>query len=387
MKRQKICIIGGSLTGLTTAISLAKLNCDIDLVTGNFQSSFDSNRTIAISESNLDFLKKLNIIQSMEKELWPCSIMELYMKEKKEKFSKIFEINTDHRKKKILYMLENSKLLKLMIKKIEKNESISIKSNQKVTEIFTSGLLKGIKFNNKNYKYNLIILCSGSNSCLVKDIFNDHFIQNSYGETSVTTVLNHNSLKNNVAKQFFLEDEILALLPISNTKTSVVWSVKNNKYRKDDLFIKKKLKLYASKYLSNITFASKIEYNDLNFLVRNKYYKDRILLFGDALHSIHPFVGQGYNMILRDLSCLEKILFSKINLGLDIGSSDILSEFTNKTKPNNFAYAMGVDILKNSFSLKNQYVMKIRNRVLKTLDKSNFIKNIFFDIADRGLKF
>jgi len=387
MKRQKICIIGGSLTGLTTAISLSKLNCDIDLITGNFQSSFKSNRTIAISESNLNFLKKLNIIQLTDKEFWPCSKMELYMEDKKEKFLKIFEINTDYKKKKILYMLENSKLLKLMIKKIEETKSISIKSNEKISEIFTSGLLKSIKLNKKNYKYNLIILCSGNNSSLVKDIFNDHFIQNSYDETSVTTILNHNSLKNNIAKQFFLEDEILALLPISNTKTSVVWSVKNNKYKKNDLFLKRKIKLYASKYLNNITFASKIESNDLNFLIRSKYYKDRILLFGDALHSIHPFAGQGYNMILRDLSCLEKILLSKINLGLDIGSPDILYEFTNKTKPNNFAYAMGLDILKNSFSLKNQYVMKIRNSILKTLDKNNFVKNIFLDVADRGLKF
>jgi len=387
MKRQKICIIGGSLTGLTTAISLSKLNCDIDLITGNFQSSFNSNRTIAISESNLNFLKKLNIIQLTDKEFWPCSKMELYMEDKKEKFLKIFEINTDYKKKKILYMLENSKLLKLMIKKIEETKSISIKSNEKISEIFTSGLLKSIKLNKKNYKYNLIILCSGNNSSLVKDIFNDHFIQNSYDETSVTTILNHNSLKNNIAKQFFLEDEILALLPISNTKTSVVWSVKNNKYKKNDLFLKRKIKLYASKYLNNITFASKIESNDLNFLIRSKYYKDRILLFGDALHSIHPFAGQGYNMILRDLACLEKILLSKINLGLDIGSPDILYEFTNKTKPNNFAYAMGLDILKNSFSLKNQYVMKIRNSILKTLDKNNFVKNIFLDVADRGLKF
>jgi len=387
MKRQKICIIGGSLTGLTTAISLSKLNCDIDLVTGNFQANFNSNRTIAISESNLNFLKKLNIIQLTDKEFWPCSKMELYMEDKKEKFLKIFEINTDYKKKKILYMLENSKLLKLMIKKIEETKSISIKSNEKISEIFTSGLLKSIKLNKKNYKYNLIILCSGNNSSLVKDIFNDHFIQNSYDETSVTTILNHNSLKNNIAKQFFLEDEILALLPISNTKTSVVWSVKNNKYKKNDLFLKRKIKLYASKYLNNITFASKIESNDLNFLIRSKYYKDRILLFGDALHSIHPFAGQGYNMILRDLACLEKILLSKINLGLDIGSPDILYEFTNKTKPNNFAYAMGLDILKNSFSLKNQYVMKIRNSILKTLDKNNFVKNIFLDVADRGLKF
>ena len=35
MKKQKICIIGGGLTGLVTAISLSKLNCSIDLITGN----------------------------------------------------------------------------------------------------------------------------------------------------------------------------------------------------------------------------------------------------------------------------------------------------------------------------------------------------------------
>ena len=95
-----------------------------------------------------------------------------------------------------------------------------------------------------------------------------------------------------------------------------------------------------------------------------------------------PFVGQGFNMILRDLICLERILGKKIGLGLDIGSTDILSEFSEKTKPRNFAFSVGVDFLKNSFSYK-----KLRNNVLKILNNNNFAKNIFFDIADKGFKF
>ena len=59
MKKQKICIIGGSLTGLATAITLSKLNCEIDLITGNTKQNYRSNRTIAISESNFNFLYKL----------------------------------------------------------------------------------------------------------------------------------------------------------------------------------------------------------------------------------------------------------------------------------------------------------------------------------------
>ena len=58
-------------------------------------------------------------------------------------------------------------------------------------------------------------------------------------------------------------------------------------------------------------------------MLRREYYSDRTLLFGDALHLMHPFVGQSFNMTLRDLKCLEKIVEGKINLGLDIGSSDI----------------------------------------------------------------
>ncbi len=382
MKKQKICIIGGSLTGLVTAITLSKLNCTIDLITGNVMRNLKSNRTIAVSEYNFDFLNKLNISKSFKREMWICSIMKLYTETKNEKFSKIFELNNESKQEKILYMLENSKIIKLMMRKIQQIKSISVKNCKKVSSISTSGLLKSVKFNNNISKYNLVIICTGYNSSLIKNLFDDQTIDNSYKESTITTILSHSALKNNIVRQIFLKNEILALLPISNTKTSIVWSVKNNVKKKSDLFIKKKIKLYVNNYLKNIKFATNIECKDLNLLIRNKYYLDRTLLFGDALHVVHPFVGQGFNMTLRDLACLEKILTQKINLGLDIGSFDILSEFSREVKPRNFAFSIGVDLLKNSFSYK-----KLRNSMLMTLNKSNFAKDIFFEIANKGFRF
>ena len=382
MKKQKICIIGGGLTGLVTAISLSKLNCSIDLITGNAVQNLKSNRTIAVSENNFDFLNKLNISESLKREVWTCSIMKLYTEIKNEKFSKIFELNNENKQEKILYMLENSKIMKLMMSKIQQIKSISVKNHKKVSSISTSGLLKSVKFNNNISKYNLVIICTGYNSSLIKNLFNDQMIENSYKESAITTILSHSSHKNNTVRQIFLENEILALLPISNTKTSIVWFVKNDVRKKNDLFLKKKIKLYAKNYLKNIKFATNIEYKGLNLLIRNKYYLDRTLLFGDALHVIHPFVGQGFNMTLKDLACLEKILTQKINLGLDIGSLDVLSEFSSETKPRNFAFSVGVDLLKNSFSYK-----KLRNSILMILNKSNFAKDIFFEIANKGFRF
>ena len=382
MKKQKICIIGGSLTGLVTAISLSKLNCKIDLITGNLVKNFESRRTIAFSENNFHFLNKLNISKSLKKEIWTCSKMKLYTEVKSEKFSEIFELNKEGKNENIFYMVENSKIMKFMMNKVEKIKSISLKKNKKVSSIYTSGSLKRVKFNNNISKYNLVIVCSGHNSTLIKNLFNDKIIENSYKEFAVTTIVDHLSSKNKVARQIFLDNAIFAMLPISKTKTSIVWSIKNSMKEKSNFFLKKKIKLYASNYLKSVKFTSKIEKKDLNLLIRNKYYLERTLLFGDALHLMHPFVGQSFNMTLRDLRCLEKILEDKINLGLDIGSSDVLSEFSNKAKPRNFSFSIGSDLLKNALPFK-----KIRNDIFKILNKSNFAKDVVFDVANRGLRF
>jgi len=382
MKYQKICIIGGGITGLITAISLSKLNCSIDLIISNPRKYLKSKRSIAVSEDNFNFLDKLNISKSLKKEIWPCTIMKLYTEDKDDNFTKVFELNNEKKQKKILYMFENLKFMKLLMNKIKRTKCISIKKYEKVSSISTTGLLKNVRCNNKNYKYNLVIICAGHNSVLVKNLFDNKIIEKSYKEIGITTILNHSSLKNNTVRQIFLDNEILALLPISNNKTSIVWSVKKSYEKKNSKFIKEKIKYYLEKYLKNITFNNKIEYKDLNLSIRNKYYIDRVLLFGDALHVMHPFIGQGFNMTLRDLSSLQKILYEKISLGLDIGGSDILSEFTNKIKPRNFAFAIGSNLLKNSISSK-----RIRKDAFKILNRSNFAKDVFFNIANKGFNF
>ena len=92
-------------------------------------------------------------------------------------------------------------------------------------------------------------------------------------------------------------------------------------------------------------------------------------------------------MTLRDLALLEKTLKNKIELGLDIGTSDVLQEFSNKTKPRNFIYSIGIDLLKRSFSINNNYLANTRNVLIKKLDNNNMAKNFLFKVADKGFFF
>ena len=382
MDKQKICIIGGGLTGLVTAISLSKFDFEIDLITENIIKKPKSPRTIAISQENFNYLNKLNIFQSSKEEIWVSSKMKLYTESENEKFLEVFEMDKKNKNENIFYMVENHKIMKLMLNRIKKNKSISLIKNKKISSIYTSGILKNVKFQNNASKYNLVIISTGYENVLTKNFLNDKVIRNSYKEFAIATIIKHSHINNIIARQIFLNNSIFAMLPISKTRTSIVWSIKNSMKNKNDSFFKEKIKKYASNYLKNLKFVSSLEKKDLNFMLRKKYYSERILLFGDALHQMHPFVGQSFNMTLRDLKSLEKIMKEKINLGLDIGSSDVLSEFSNKTKPRNFSFSMGSDILKNILSFK-----KARNDIFKILNKSNLAKDIMFDVANKGLRF
>ena len=67
MKKHKICIIGDGLSGLITAYLLGKLNLKVDLISGKKKNNNIDVRTTAISPSNLNFLKKQNLISKIIK--------------------------------------------------------------------------------------------------------------------------------------------------------------------------------------------------------------------------------------------------------------------------------------------------------------------------------
>ena len=378
MSKQKICVFGGGVSGLLTAITLSQYNVKIDLVTGNLNKSIN-NRTLALSHSNYDFLNQLINLNTVQKIAWPISKMKLFNVNKKNTFpSEVFQIYNKDTEKKVLFMLENKKFFFLMKKAIKKIKKIKIK------KIASTDLLK-LK------GYNLIINCTGPYSQLTKKIpFKKDY--QSYKEIAATFTITHENIKNNIARQIFLNEGPMAFLPISDTKTSIVWSIKDiylsklkNKKNRDN-FVKKKVQS-ISKIFFKVNSTSFVEYFNLNFNLSKDYFFKRILNFGDILHQIHPFAGQGFNMIIRDLLCLKDILDKKLKLGLDIGDKSVLIEFSKKIRSQNFLFASGVDVLNKVFSIKNSPVKNIRDFSIKKINKNIFIKKIILDLADKGIHF
>jgi 2-octaprenyl-6-methoxyphenol hydroxylase len=360
-----VCIIGEGLTALSLAKSLINKKINVHYYHKSRNSNFSSNRTIGISKSNFEFFKE-KIFQISKNNYWKINKIEIYTdKIDKENLLK-FENNKDI----LFYIIKNDKLLK------------SLKSSLIKSKFFKEVILKNNineEFLNKK-EYDLIINCDATNF-LSKKYFTKKINKNYYN-LAYTTILNHKKIENNTAIQIFTKQGPIAFLPISNIETSVVYSIdiKNKKFDNSDVInlINKNNPKYK---INKIDKLNSFELSSSN--LRN-YHHNNILAFGDILHRVHPLAGQGFNMIIRDLRILTKIIDDKIELGIQLDSL-ILDEFEKKTKDKNFVFSKVIDLIYESFNLDKKVQNKSFSKILKSIGKNKNLKNYFIKLADTGI--
>lgn len=79
------------------------------------------------------------------------------------------------------------------------------------------------------------------------------------------------------------------------------------------------------------------------------YSKPRVVLAGDAAHSVHPQAGQGLNLGLGDAACLSATLADALGSGADIGDEKVLRAYSKKRYAENLAVMGAVDTINNIF--------------------------------------
>ena len=358
----KVCILGNGLTALTLAKALTKQNIYVDVLYNKKNVGIEKTRTIGISNSNIDFLNK-NII-NIDKLLWKLKKIEIFSDNlKREKL-----INFQKNNEQIFAIIKNYELYQILEQDLAINKYFKLKHLS----------LKNLSFIDK---YDLVVNCDSSNF-ITKKYFNKK-ISKKYYSNAYTTIITHEKILNNSAVQIFTNKGPLAFLPISNTKTSIVYSVPNsNKETIEN--IEKLIKERNIKY--KIKSIKKIHNFELNFFNLRSYYHNNILAFGDLLHKIHPFAGQGFNMNIRDLKLLLNIIKNKIDVGLPLDKS-VNVEFQNKAKHKNYIFSHGVDLIHEFFTVERKINNEFLSKSVQFFGKFPKINKIFSKIADKGFIF
>tara|TARA_B100000902_G_C27193001_1_gene854914 strand:+ start:95 stop:1174 length:1080 start_codon:yes stop_codon:yes gene_type:complete len=357
-----VCILGNSLTALTLAKALVKQNVYVDILYNKKNSHISKTRTIGISKSNTDYFNKYVI--NIDKLLWKLKKIE------------IFSDNL-HREKLINF-------------KKDKDQIFSIVKNCDLYQILESDLSRNTYFKSKfiTYKnlsfikqYDLVINCDSSN-IIAKKFFSKKIVKE-YNIQAHSTIIAHEKILNDTAVQIFTNKGPLAFLPVSNTQTSVVYSISKNINEKKEN-IEKTIKDKNFRY--KIKSIEKINTFEIKSLNLRSYYYDNILAFGDLLHKVHPLAGQGFNMTIRDIKILLNIIKKKSELGLALDKS-VNIEFENKSKYKNLIFSNGVDLIHEFFNIERKTNGKFLSKSVQLIGRYPPINKIFTKIADKGFLF
>jgi len=367
MEKQKICIIGDGLSGLTSTIAINNLdNVEVHLISKKSKKTTDK-RTTAISESNFKFLKD-NISNLDVKLFWPSKNIELFYETNS---NKINFLNFNQNKDNLMYVYENDKFKNILLKEIKKKKIRIIE--------------KDIKDLKKIKNYDLIILCLGGNSVLYDKIIKGRCIKKDYKEMALTGYVKH-KLRTVKTSQFFLKEGPLAILPFSKNYFSFVWSLNKDFYKNN---FKKINNLAKSKIRNILKINQNIQVTNLQSYplklnLKTKYFNKNILILGEGLHAMHPIAGQGFNLILRDIKKLQEILKYYSGLGISLKNSFALDDFYVQRKPENIIFSLGVDAT-HAFFKKNKYLDPFKEMILRNISKKNVVKKISQIISNQGL--
>ena len=360
----KICIIGNGLSSLILAKNLADKKIHIDLFFSPNKTNNTSSRTIAITENNLKILEdwfprisdngfKINKINIFTERNLKSEILSF-------KSDKYYQFS----------VFEYSKLYKFLLSEVLKNSFIKKISEDQKIKIYSEKFIKN---------YNIIIDTEIKNKFIkykfTKKIYKD------YASKAFVTIFSHRKINNNDANQIFTNIGPIAFLPISDTRTSVVFSI-YNKAEIDKKKFQKILFKYNLKY--KIKKVYKIEYFDLKLSLLRSYIHKNILVFGDKLHTIHPLAGQGFNMTIRDAKILSNIIDEKLLLGYSI-QKDLLNEFEKKARHKNIIFSNTIDLVNEIFKFEKKLPDKISSNLFKIFRKSKILPKYISYLANKGI--
>jgi len=187
------------------------------------------------------------------------------------------------------------------------------------------------------------------------------------------------------ARQIFMDDGVLAFLPLATVADesqqwcSVVWSVlpsvADSLMAMTDEAFCKRLSLASEHWLGEVIQTSKRFSFSLRQRHAREYVLNRVVLIGDAAHSIHPLAGQGANLGLADVKALADELQRVKSTGRDPADPLLLARYQRGRKPHNMSMMLLMEGFKRLYSAQPLPIRWLRNTGMRAVEKTPLLKN------------
>ena len=387
-----IAIIGGGMAGASLALLLVHRLPDyrIFLIEKNSLQatpleqlslpSFDA-RSTALSCSTRDILQSINIWSALAPFAEP--ILSVHVSERHRAPGMLMRAS-DIAEPSLGYVIENRPLGQHLLHAIQQHPRITCLDNTVIERITftTDAALLSTKptstsdsIDDTELTVTLAVIADGSHSRLRQQlgIASDEI---PYDQNAIIANIVTEQAHNGVAYERFTDTGPMALLPLTTVnnqhRAALIWTLPTAEANvvvalNDSAFLTRVTEKLGGR-CGQLRAAGVRHTYPLALLQAREQVRSRIVLLGNAAHSLHPVAGQGFNLILRDCQALTDTLAQAAQERHDIGSLAVLQHYVQKQQWDQHKTITASDWLPRLFTSRNAAQKVLRTAALLGLD-------------------
>lgn len=202
-----------------------------------------------------------------------------------------------------------------------------------------------------------------------------------YLQTAIVATVATEHSHQKTAWQRFMRDGTLALLPLVDGTSSIVWSADNSVA--EGLLQASLTEFEAALHrasdgaLGSIRLASERASFPLRRLAAHHYAAQRVALIGDAAHVVHPLAGQGVNLGLLDAAALAQLLLEARREREDPGALRVLRQYERWRKSEVAFMGTAIDAFDRLLAHGRGPLSRLAQRGLGWVNRSQELKRFF----------
>lgn len=401
--QQEVVIVGGGMVGLSLALMLAKANIQVKLLeaiqypnyendqVAPYHSSFDARNT-ALSRRSVQIYQQLDLWELLQQHATP--IMQVHITEQGS-FGKARLVAEREKVESFGQVIENAWLGRVLLNQVRQHPLIELIDGVKVTSLTQDAELSTIQATRDGVaiepiQSKLVVAADGRDS-FCRQALGVGVDVHDYDQVAIVTAVETTKPHAQIGFERFSALGPLALLPLPGEyRRSVVWPVKKGTEgewlgeENDQHFLDALQATYGDRAGKFIKTGKRFSFL-LSQVLAHKQAIGRVILMGNAAHTIHPVAGQGFNLCLRDAHVLVRFIQDQLTQSNDIGDPEMLKAYEQSRLKDQQRVIKFCDSVVRGFSNQNPLLKLIRNTGLIAFDVVPGIKPLIANYA-MGLK-
>lgn len=381
MEHYEAIIVGAGMVGLSCALALSEENFKVVIIESQALTWPDEKKTetrvSAINSASLVFLKKIGLLNKIPTEKIAPLIKMLIWDEMGGGHIELDAL--DLGLKELGSIIANKDIERAAWKALAEHKNVSF-HNEAPLSIRQEPEHIILELKERKISAHLLIAADGANSWVRQHLGIEAEIK-PYSQSGIVALIKTEIPHQQCAFQNFLPTGPLGALPLKNpNEMAIVWSA-DSEYAKELLAMEpiqfnSTLKAALADKLGSTSLISERKAFPLVASHAKHYCQERVVLIGDAAHTIHPLAGQGVNLGFMDVRTLALALIDAREKHRDIGALRVLRYYERARKGDNISMLAAMRGFKTLFGSRNTGLIQLRSFGINILNRCGPLKKI-----------